>query len=149
MKALAISDLSIEALRELDALYRMTKDVRMHMRAQIILLAAEKGLLAEEIASIVRTDEQTVRRWIKRYQTEGINGLSDLPRPGGPRKVTQAVFAQLHEIAHRDPADLGQPFAVWTYERLADYMAQKTGANLNPETIRLHLRAAGVTLRRA
>jgi DNA-directed RNA polymerase specialized sigma24 family protein len=32
----------------------------------MMLLAAEKQLAASEIAEIVRGDEQTVRRWMKR-----------------------------------------------------------------------------------
>ena len=65
LRALQVSDLSAEAIGELDKLYRTTRDARLRTRAQIILLAAEKGLVAAEIASIVRTDEQTVRRWLK------------------------------------------------------------------------------------
>ena len=146
MKPLQVTDLSAEARQELDTLYRTTKDVRIHTRALIILLATEKGLVAEEIASIVRTDEQTVRRWLKRYLNQGIAGLSDLPRPGGPRKVTPAFLAALVAAARTQPQTLRLPFTAWTYERLADYLAQQTGTTIHPETIRLHLRAAGITL---
>ena len=146
MRALQVSDLSAEAIGELDKLYRTTRDARLRTRAQIILLAAEKGLVAAEIASIVRTDEQTVRRWLKRYLTDGLAGLFDSPRPGGPRKVTDAFLTELAETARQKPASLELPYTLWTHDRLADYMAQKTGIQVNPETVRLHLRAAGILL---
>lgn len=149
MKALQVSDLSAEAIGELDQLYHTTRDVRLHTRAQIILLAAEKGLVAAEIASIVRTDEQTVRRWLKRYLNQGLAGLFDSPRSGGPRKVTDEFLVELTETARQQPASLQLPYTVWTHDRLADYMAQKTGIQVNPETVRLHLRAAGILLRDA
>jgi transposase len=147
LKALQIADLSAEAIRELDLLYRTTRDVRMRTRAQIILLAAEKGLIAAEIAEIVRTDEQTVRRWIKRYLSQGLSGLIDSPRPGGPRKVTDAYRLELIEVARQLPTTYKLPYMLWTYERLADFMAQRTGITVNPETVRLHLRATGIILR--
>lgn len=147
MRALKISNLSTDAIGELDNFYRTTRDVRLRTRAQIVLLAAEKGLIAAEIADIVRTDEQTVRRWLRRYLVQGLSGLFDSPRPGGPRKVTDAFLIELVEAARQPPSRLELPYTVWTHDRLADYMAQKTGIQVNPETVRLHLRAAGILLR--
>jgi len=149
VKALQVSDLSAEAIGELDKLYRTTRDARLRTRAQIVLLAAEKELVAAEIAAIVRTDEQTVRRWLKRYLSQGLSGLFDSPRPGGPRKVTDEFLTELTDTARLQPTSLELPYALWTHDRLADYMAQKTGIQVNPETVRLHLRAAGILLRDA
>lgn len=66
MRPIEISELSAEALAELDALYRTTHEVRMRTRAQMVLLAAEQQLTAAAIARIVRESEETVRRWLKR-----------------------------------------------------------------------------------
>jgi Winged helix-turn helix len=44
---------------------------------------------SREIAQIVRASEETVRRWLKRYLAEGVEGLRDVPHPGAPRKVTE------------------------------------------------------------
>jgi len=148
LRPLKLTHLPPEAIAELDRLYRSTRDVRLRTRAQIILLAAEKGYMAAEIAGIVRTDEQTVRRWLTRYQNQGIEGLSDVPRPGGPRKVTDDYLEKLLTAVQHTPPELGLPFTTWTAERLADYMADKTLVKVDPETIRLHLRAAGIVLGR-
>jgi transposase len=149
MKALKIADLSQNAVRELDCLYRTTRDAQLRTRVHIVLLAVEKGLIAAEIADIVRADEQTVRRWLKRYQAQGLAGLYDSPRPGGPRKVTDAYLSELIEVVRHQPTTFQLPFTSWTHDRLADFMAQKTGIAVNPETVRLHLRAAGIILRDA
>ena len=110
---------------------------------------SKKVLIAAEIADIVRADEQTVRRWLKRYQSQGLAGLYDSPRPGGPRKVTAAYLSELIEVVRQQPTTFQLPFTSWTHDRLADFMAQKTGIAVNPETVRLHLRAAGIILRDA
>jgi transposase len=117
-------------------------------RAQMMLLAAEKQMVASEIASIVRQDEQTVRRWLKRYKAEGINGLLDRPRCGSPKKVSAPYQKQLVETVRQRPRSLGQPYSLWTLQRLADYMAEQTGIRVSTETVRLHLKAADIVLSR-
>ena len=89
MKPIRLPPQTPEQLAALADLYRTTKDVRLRQRAQLVLLAAEKAMVAAEIASIVRLSEESVRHWLKRYQTEGLEGLSDEPRPGPPGLVTE------------------------------------------------------------
>ncbi len=146
MKRLQVPQADSEALQALDRLYRTTRDVRLRTRALIVLLAIEKQMAAAEIASIVRTDEQTVRRWLKRYTAEGIAGLNDAARPGGPRKVTDEYLAKLIETAGLPPAKAGLSRRAWTAPLLANYLAEQTGITVDPETVRLHLKAAGITL---
>lgn len=67
MRALEISKRTEEQQTELAELYRSTKDVRIRTRAQMVLLACEQHLSAPAIAAIVREDDETVRRWLKRY----------------------------------------------------------------------------------
>ena len=74
MKPIEVRPLKTEELTQLDELYRRTNDVRVRGRAQMTLLGAEDKMTAPQIAKIVRQDEQTVRRWIKRFNAEGISG---------------------------------------------------------------------------
>ena len=139
MKALKLPPQTTEQIRTLDELYHSTKDVRLRTRAQMILLAAEKGMTAGEIATVVRKDEQTVRRWMKRYIAEGSEGLKDAPRPGAPGRVTEGYIEKLLGIVRRRPRSLDLEYSTWTLQRLADYMAEETGIRVSPETVRLHL----------
>src|SRR3712207_6264632 len=59
MHPIRLDGLTAEQLRELDELYRTTRDVRVRSRAQMVLLAAEQGLVASAIGAIVR---QSCRR---------------------------------------------------------------------------------------
>ena len=148
MKPIQLFPLSDEAVTELDDLYRTTRDVRIRTRAQMILLSAEKQMVPTEIASIVRRDEQTVRRWLKRYQAEGLNSLYDRPRSGHPGKVTPAYQELLVRTVRQRPRSLGQPYSLWTLQRLADYMAEQTGIRVSDEAVRVHLKAADIVLSR-
>jgi transposase len=132
----------------LDTLYRATRTARLRTRAQMVLLAGEQRLAAPAIARIVREDEQTVRRWLKRYLAEGIEGLKDRPMPGAPGKVTPAYRERLLAAVRRRPRSLGQPYSLWTLRRLADYMAEQTGLRVSYETVRRVLAAAEIVLSR-
>lgn len=148
MHPIRLAPLSGEQLHTLDQLYRTTRDVRVRTRAQMVLLAAERGLVAADIAAVVRQDEETVRRWLARYQAEGPAGLSDAPRPGAPGKLTAPYRQQLVECVRRRPRSLGRPYSLWTLQRLADYLAEQTGLRLSDETVRRTLKAEGVVLSR-
>ncbi|SRR5690606_29434124 len=146
MQPLRLNDISNEELKTLEQLYDSTRDVRVRTRAQMILLAAEQQLTAPQIATIVRRDRQTVRRWLKRYQREGIEGLHDAPRSGAPGKVTTAYRKKLVETVQKSPASLGLSYASWTLKRLARYLEKQTGIRVSYETVRLYLKDEGVGL---
>lgn len=98
-----------EELEQLSPLYRTTRQVRPRTRAQIVLLGGEQRLAAPAIARIVREGEQTVRRWLKRYLAEGVEGLKDRPMPGAPTRVTPAYREPLLAAVWRRLAAWGGP----------------------------------------
>jgi transposase len=114
----------------------------------MVLLSAEQGLKVPQIAAIVRESDSTVLRWLKRYRAEGLEGLHDAPRPGRPSEVTEASRAALLAAVRRRPRSLGQPFSLWTLQRLVDYLAEHTGIRVSDETVRRALKQAGIMLSR-
>ena len=148
MKPIKIKPLTTEELAELDELYHRTKDVRVRSRAQMILLGAEEKMTAPQIAKIVRRNDQTVRRWIKRFNAEGCSGLSDEPKSGPPRRVTDSYRERLLVVVRRRPRSLEQPYSLWTLQRLVDFMAEETGLRFSTETVRLILKANDIVISR-
>jgi transposase len=59
------------------------------VRARIILACAE-GQPNKMVAKQVRVTQQTVSKWRSRFLGKGLEGLWDEPRPGTPRKVSDA-----------------------------------------------------------
>jgi transposase len=114
----------------------------------MVLLSAEKGLKVGEIAEIVRESEATVLRWLKRYLAERAEGLTDAPRPGRNRTVTDIYRDRLVEAVRRRPRSLDLAFSMWTLQRLVDYMAEETGIRVSTETVRRTLKDAGIVLSR-
>jgi transposase len=144
MKPIELSVLDQTEFNELNDLYHQTKEARIRTRVQIILLAAEQKMGVPQIAKIIRKDDQTVRRWIKRYNAEGIKALFDAPRPGASVKVTAQYQEQLITGVRRRPRSLDLPYSLWTLQCLAE----ETGLRVSTETIRLHLKAADLGISR-
>jgi transposase len=59
------------------------------LRARIVLACAE-GKPNKVVAQQVRVRQQTVSKWRSRFLSKGLEGLLDEPRPGTPRKVSDA-----------------------------------------------------------
>lgn len=148
MHPIRIDQLSEEQHTELDHANRTAKDGRLRIRALIVLLAAERGMVAAEIAAVVRMHEETVRRWLLRYQAEGVEGLQDAPRPGAPARLTRAYRDQLLALVRRRPRALELPFSLWTGDRLADYLAERTGIRASKTSVYRLLNAGGIHLNR-
>ena len=145
---LRVREIKQAELGKLQELYDKTRDVRLRTRAQIILLSSEQNMTAPQISVIVRLNEQTVRRWMRRFNAEGINGLADKPRPGAPGKVTSEYCEQLLGVVRQRPRALNQDYSLWTLERLADYMTEETGIRVSVDTVRRRLKAGGIVLSR-
>jgi hypothetical protein len=56
---------------------------RVATRALMVLLSLN-GWTAVQIAALVGYDSATVRRWLARFNTGGLDALADRPRPGRP-----------------------------------------------------------------
>jgi len=148
MQAIRLPEQTPEQLQSLDELYRTTKDVRLRTRAQMVLLAAEKGWSASVIAEVVRQEENTVRTWLDGYIAEGIEGLKDKPHPGAAPKITPSDSAGLLQAVRQRPRSLELALSSWTMQRLADHRAQQTGIRLSAEAVRQPLLKHEIVLSR-
>jgi len=148
MKQFHLPPLTESQQKELDELYRTTKTPRLRTRAQMVFLSAEQKLTVPQIAVVVRESDVTVLRWLKRFQAEGANGLSDEPRGGRPSDVTDDYRQRLVAAVRRRPRSLDLPFSLWTLQRLVDYLAEQTGLRFSDETVRRLLKQSDIVLSR-
>ena len=74
------------------------------LRARIVLLLAE-GKSSTAVAHQLRVHIQTVSKWRERFVAQGVDGLLDEPRPGQPRKITDAhIEAVITQTLESKPA---------------------------------------------
>ena len=68
---------------------RHTSAQALALRSRVVLLAAE-GLNNTEIAERLGVHRPMVRKWRGRFAEDRLDGLTDEPRPGRPRTITDA-----------------------------------------------------------
>jgi transposase len=103
-----------------------TEPVRCVERARIIWLALQ-GARVPAIATAVGRGERTVRRWLTRFNAHGPDALQDAPRAGRPPTYSADQVGEVIATALTNPATLELPFACWTLDRLATYLAEVKG----------------------
>ncbi|MBO0822182.1 MAG: helix-turn-helix domain-containing protein [Nocardiopsaceae bacterium] len=60
------------------------------LRSRIVLACAEPGASNRSVAVELGVSRDTVRKWRSGFAESRLEGLSDEPRPGRPRTVTDA-----------------------------------------------------------
>ncbi len=75
-------------------LRRRTSAQALALRSRIVLLAAE-GLSNVEIARRLGVQRNTVAKWRSRFLEHRLDGLTDEPRPGQPRKISDAKVEEV------------------------------------------------------
>lgn len=135
-----VHPLTDEEVQAVQQLHRSTKNSAIRSRCDMILLSHE-GFSPPQIGQRVRCSGRTVRRFIVRYEREGLGGLSPRPRPGRPPRVTPEYLQLLEERVEQWPRDVGLPFSNWTTANLATDMAQQTGITLSARQLENYLKA--------
>lgn len=101
---------------KLEMLARRPKTAqRLALRSKIVLRAAE-GLPNQEIASRLGVTAATVGKWRERFRLQGMEGLSDEPRSGTPRQITDA---QVEEAVTQTLESLPAAATHWSTRSLA------------------------------
>ena len=112
-------------------------EARVAERARIVLLAAE-GLTGPQIAERVGCTEPTVIKWRRQYAEDGIGGLEDAPRPGGPKTVLteEAISAILSATVTPPPESLrAMGVTHWSSRRLADWLRRSQKLRVSHDSI--------------
>jgi transposase len=120
--------------------------VRLRDRACIVALSAQ-GWWVSDIARIVRVTPQVVRKWIKRFNAAGLDGLQDQPRSGRPPTYTAEQVGEVIAVALLRPDSLGLPFGCWTLDRLETYLNEERDLPIKRSRINEILVAEGLRWR--
>src|SRR5207245_10926511 len=85
---------SAEQREELERWVRRRSTAQaLALRARIILSCAEGGN-NKDVATRLGMSRLTIGRWRSRFIRSGVDGLLDEPRPGAPRKISDAAVGK-------------------------------------------------------
>jgi transposase len=116
--------LSEEALAELHWIASEgSPSLSRHAR---IILARQEGRSLTEIAHVLDVDRATVRRWLLRFERDGMRGLVHASTgKSRKRKFNDTVRDAVARIAMASPAAFGETFAHWSLRRLRAYVLRR------------------------
>ena len=104
------------------------------LRARIVLACADGGNNVA-VAARLRIDPRTVARWRGRFIASRLDGLTDEPRPGVPRSITDA---QVGDVVVRTLEEVPEGSTHWSKRELARQ------AGISPTSVHRIWRAFGL-----
>ena len=114
---------------------------RVALRAQMVLLS-DRSFSVPQIAAIHDCGEDVVRTWLHRYQEQGVAGLDDEPRSGGPPNDPMARHVVDAQVS-QSPECSGHVQSCWTVCLLTTFLASRFRLVLSPTTVRRLLHEMG------
>jgi transposase len=130
--------LSDEQRAELGRVVRAsTSEQRLVKRARVALLA-EKGLSNEEIGSVVGLSAHKVGKWRRRVADEGLAGIADRPRPGGPRRYGHDDRLRVFQTACSPPPEGATHWTVRSLSAAVGIGRSQTHAILSEADLKPH-----------
>ena len=120
---------------------------RVSERVHMVLLA-DRGYGAAQIAAIFECSAATVRQWLSRFESGGVTALRDHPRSGRPRQADAAAQEQIRRSLEQPPSEAGYAFGCWSVVTLCAHLAERLGLVLSRATVRRVLIGLGYRWRR-
>jgi transposase len=93
------------------------------LRAKVVLLSNQKWSVPR-IAQHLGLHHHSVRSRIRRFNSQGLDGLLDRPRSGRPRIYGQQQRQTVLQIARTDPAAFGLSLRSWTLSALQHHLVE-------------------------
>ena len=97
---------------------RRTEESRDDHRLHGVLLVAH-GMNCPEVARLLGDAPRTVESWLRRFETQGLGGLTEGARSGRPRRLPAAHMANIERVLRQPPREAGRRGHVWDGQTLA------------------------------
>jgi len=109
---------------EIERLYKKEKVPRVKERLQAILLLLD-GKTAIEVASILRRNERTIRRWAKAWNEKGYEGLKPWKGQKKKPRISEEEWREIGRMAVDKKMTLKEIY-VYIRDKYGDLVSYKT-----------------------
>jgi transposase len=91
-----------------------------------IVLARNEGRSLSEIAKVLDVDRATVRRWLLRFERDGLRGLIHASTgKTRKRRFDDSIRDAVARLSMASPASVGEPFSRWSLRRLRSHITRR------------------------
>ena len=124
---------------DLKKAYKKEKDPRVRARILAVNMVCSEGFKINEAAACLMQCPDRVGMWIQHFNTDGLDGLRDLPRSGRPPKIPLQRMDKIMKQASQTPT---------TPATLHQQIFQKTKVKLHLTYVRELMRKYGLSSKR-
>jgi transposase len=112
------------------------------------LLLVSTGQSCGDVARLFGDDPSTVQRWVRRFESGGLDALRDGDRPGRPRTLDAAQWARLQKDLRKTPRDFGLDATLWDGPILSEHLRRSYGSEMGVRQCQRLFRQMGFRLRK-
>lgn len=146
MKKLSRSDTETVILILQDEI-RRSYEARYIHRLHAILMVAQ-DMSCRQVAHLLGDSPRTVAYWVKRFETEGLPGLTDADRSGRPSKLNQEQIQTIERALRSHPSRYGLAGKLWDGKLLSHFIDQQFGIQLGVRQCQRLFRRLGFRFRK-
>jgi transposase len=133
---------SAEDIRELETLMKRAPKSHIRRKATALWNLAQ-GRSQREVAAFLGASRASVVEWKRRFETEGIAGLSLRPGRGRPRR---GRTEEIEAVLRQSPRNFGIPQTRWTLDSLTQVVPSLRG--FTPSGVWRVLQRSGLSYKR-
>lgn len=89
------------------------------------LLLVSNGQSCQQVAELFGEDRRTVQRWVKRFETRGLDGLREGEHTGRPTSLDARQWAALGRDLRRSPQAFGHAPHLWDGKLLSEHLRMR------------------------
>jgi len=146
MKPLTIRDAQTVVLGLQDEI-RRSEESRYDHRLHGVLLVAQ-GMSCRQVSELLGDAARTVAYWVRRFERDGLGGLTEGERPGRPRRLNEEQIQRIDAALRRQPADFGLSGNLWDGKTLSAYVMRQWDVSLGARQCQRLFRQLGFRLRK-
>lgn len=125
---------------------KIPDDVMYYIRIMAVHAIRTQGLSPELVAKVYNFNRGCIYRWLKQYDEGGYEALESRMPPGASLAIRADMDAWLKEtVLTSTPDKFGYDTNLWTLPILTQLLNQEFGITVSESTVRLHLKALGLT----
>ena len=145
MKAFTISDPAI-ILGLQDEIHR-SEESRYDHRLHGLLLIAH-GIKCSEVSRLLGDSVRTVQYWVRRFEKDGLAGLSEGEKTGRPRRLTDTQLAEIDKLLRKPPTEVGFSNHLWDGKTLSAFIHKRYRIKIGVRQCQRMFRRFGFRLRK-
>jgi transposase len=146
MKPLTISDKENMIMAIQDEIRRNDASRYDHRLHGVLLVA--QGMTCPQVAQFLGDAHHTVVNWVRRFESDGLAGLTEGQRPGRPSSLNDRQLAKVEAALRTSPRNFGLATEMWDGPTLSEFLGRELEVKLKVRQCQRLFRQLGFRLRK-